>query len=61
MEDNGCIFTPIRQTMEPHFLQVVEQMSCKLKNVLVNTILIHFQLLVKFNIFSFNMKFEMIV
>ena len=35
MDENGCIFTEIRQTMAPHFLQVLEEISCKLKNFLV--------------------------
>ena len=36
-EENGCIFTPIRQTVAPHFLQVLGEMSCTLKNFLVNS------------------------
>ena len=37
MEDNGCIFTPIQQTLAPQLLQVLEEMSsCTLKNFLVN-------------------------
>ena len=39
MEDNGCIFTPIRQTLAQQLLQVLEEMSsCTLKNFLVNLI-----------------------
>ena len=34
MEDNGGIFTPTQQTLAPHFLQVLEEMSCTLKNFL---------------------------
>ena len=33
MEDNGCIITPIRQTVAPHFLQVFEEMSCYIEKL----------------------------
>ena len=58
MEDNGCIFTPIPQTVAPHVLQVLEEMSCKYIEKLSSKL--NFQILLNM-IFSFNIKFEMIV